>query len=142
MNEKLLYQIRVYFSSEFSKIFNSTIENYQKILLNNILVKHKAELLSQYDGFMGYVREAENNGVGNYPLYQWTKDCLEDENKVLKYKNSFTVYINNEAVYVKCVADKIEKNLKTIVDGNLFIRISKHDTNPINNPQMPKKYVK
>jgi len=142
MNEKLLYQIRVYFSSEFSKIFNSETENPQKILLNNILIKHRAELLSQYDGFMGYVREAENKGVDNYPLYQWTKDCLGDDNKVLKYKNSYTVYINNEAVYIMCMADKIEKDLKTIVDGNLFIRISKHDTNPINNPQIPKKYVK
>ena len=140
MGETLLYQLRIYFSNEFTNIFYSDIEDNLKSSLTKLLKKHDATLISQFDGFMGYVKEAEKYGVDNYPLYHWTNDCLKDESKIVKYKNSYSIYINKESVYLKDKADSLEKELQILVDKNFIMRISKHDTNPENNPQPPKKY--
>ena len=141
MDEKLLYQLRIYFSSEFTNIFNSDLSSDLKTSLNQLFSDHNIELISQYNGFVEYIKEAENYGIKNYPLYQWTSDCLQNQSKIEKYKNSFTIYINKESVYSKSKADIIEKKLRLLVDGNFITRISKHDTNPKNNPQPPKKYI-
>jgi len=142
MNNEWLYQIRVYFSADFVDLYNSKKTSDLKIELLNILKKNNAELLSQYDGFMGYVLEAEKNGLDNYPLYQWTKDCLENSSKTKKYRTSYTAYIDNEEVYSKEKAESLEKSLKLIIDKVSLLRISKHDTNPDKNPQPPSKYKK
>ena len=89
---------------------------------------------------MGYVLEAEKNGIDNYPLYQWTKDSLSRKDKLEKYHNSYTVYINTEEVYSENLANNIENDLLELVDKEKVLRISKHDTNPKNNPQPPSKY--
>ena len=141
MTEKLLYQLRIYFSTVFTRIYNSGTDHEIKDLLTKLLNKHNASLLSQYDGFMGYVKEAEKYGIDNYPLYHWTKDCLKDKSKIEKYKNSYSIYIDSEAVYSKEKADILEKEIKDLIDRNYIMRISKHDTNPKNNPQPPKKYL-
>ena len=140
MSEKWLFQIRIYFSSEFSSIFNGDKKSVKKDKLLLILNKHNADLLSQFDGFMGYVLEAEKNGIDNYPLYQWTKDSLARKDKIEKYKNSYTVYINSEEVYSENLANNIEHDLLGLLDKETVLRISKHDTNPKNNPQPPSKY--
>ena len=98
MTEKWLFQVRLYFSSDFTKTFNSDKNSNEKEKLITVLNKHNAELLSQFDGFMGYVLEAEKNGIDKYPLYQWTKDSLARKDKIEKYQNSYTVYINSEEV--------------------------------------------
>ena len=140
MTEKWLFQVRLYFSSDFTKTFNSDKNSYEKEKLITVLNKHNAELLSQFDGFMGYVLEAEKNGIDNYPLYQWTKDSLARKDKIEKYHNSYTVYINSEEVYSENLANNIENDLLELVDKETVLRISKHDTNPKNNPQPPSKY--
>ena len=142
MNNDWLYQVRVYFSLNFVNLYNSNKSSDLKTKLLQILQKNNADLLSQYDGFMGYVLEAEKNGIDNYPLYQWTKDSLEKSGKTEKYRTSYTIYVNNEEVYSKEEADNLEKNLKSIIDKVSILRISKHDTNPANNPQPPSKYSK
>jgi hypothetical protein len=142
MNNDWLYQVRVYFSLNFVNLYNSNKSSDLKTKLLKILQKNNADLLSQYDGFMGYVLEAEKNGIDNYPLYQWTKDSLENSGKTEKYRTSYTIYVNNEEVYSKEEADNLEKNLKLIIDKVSILRISKHDTNPANNPQPPSKYSK
>jgi len=142
MNNKWLYQVRIYFSTDFTNQYKSDTFSDLKNKLLKILKDNNAELLSQYDGFMGYVLDAEKNGKDNYPLYQWTKDSLENNAKTEKFHNSYTVYINNEDVYSKEKADKISDNLEKIKDEILIIRITKHDTNPENNPQPPSKYSK
>ena len=142
MNNKLFYQIRIYFSSEFTNIYKNKIRMESKDKLVKILKKHNADLLSQYDGFMGYILESEKENNINTPLYKWTKDSLENTTKVDKYHNSYTIYVNSEEVYPKEVADSLENHLTEIVDGKFIIRISKHDTNPVNNPQPPSKYYK
>ena len=140
MTEKWLFQVRLYFSSDFTKTFNSDKNSEKKEKLITVLNKHNAELLSQFDGFMGYVLEAEKNGIDNYPLYQWTKDSLSRKDKLEKYHNSYTVYINTEEVYSENLAKNIENDLLELVDKESILRISKHDTNPKNNPQPPSKY--
>ena len=140
MTEKWLFQVRLYFSSDFTKTFNSDKNSKKKEKLIKVLNKHNAELLSQFDGFMGYVLEAEKNGIDNYPLYQWTKDSLSRKDKIEKYYNSYTVYINTEEVYSENLANNIENDLLELVDKETILRISKHDTNPKNNPQPPSKY--
>jgi len=140
MTEKWLFQVRLYFSSDFTKTFNSDKNSEKKEKLITVLNKHNAELLSQFDGFMGYVLEAEKNGIDNYPLYQWTKDSLARKDKIEKYHNSYTVYINTEEVYSENLANNIENDLLELVDKETVLRISKHDTNPKNNPQPPSKY--
>ena len=140
MTEKWLFQIRLYFSSDFTKIFNSDKNSIIKEKLITVLNNHNADLLSQFDGFMGYVLEAEKNGIDNYPLYQWTKDSLARKDKIEKYHNSYTVYINSEEVYSENLANNIENDLLELVDKQTILRISKHDTNPKNNPQPPSKY--
>ena len=142
MNNDWLYQVRVYFSLNFVNLYNSNKSSDLKTKLLQILQKNNADLLSQYDGFMGYVLEAEKNGIDNYPLYQWTKDSLDNSGKTEKYRTSYTIYVNNEEVYSKEEADNLEKNLKLIIDKVSILRISKHDTNPANNPQPPSKYSK
>ena len=142
MNNDWLYQVRVYFSLNFVDLFNSNKSSDLKTKLLQILQKNNGGLLSQYDGFMGYVLEAEKNGIDNYPLYQWTKDSLENSGKTEKYRTSYTIYVNNEEVYSKEEADNLEKDLKLIIDKVSILRISKHDTNPANNPQPPSKYSK
>ena len=142
MNNKLFYQIRIYFSSEFTNIYKNKIRMDAKDKLVKILKKHNADLLSQYDGFMGYILESEKENNINTPLYKWTKDSLKNTSKVDKYHNSYTIYVNSEEVYPKEVADSLENHLTEIVDGKFIIRISKHDTNPVNNPQPPSKYYK
>ena len=140
MTKKWLFQVRLYFSSDFTKTFNSDKNSKKKEKLITVLNKHNAELLSQFDGFMGYVLEAEKNGIDNYPLYQWTKDSLTRKDKLEKYQNSYTVYINKEEVYSENLANNIENDLLELVDKETVLRISKHDTNPKNNPQPPSKY--
>jgi hypothetical protein len=142
MNNKLFYQIRIYFSSEFTNIYKNKIRMEAKDKLLKILRKHNADLLSQYDGFMGYILKSEKENNINTPLYKWTKDSLKNTSKVDKYHNSYTIYVNSEEVYSKEVADSLENHLTEIVDGKFIIRISKHDTNPVNNPQPPSKYYK
>ena len=140
MAEKWLFQVRLYFSSDFTKTFNSDKNSKKKEKLITVLNKHNAKLLSQFDGFMGYVLEAEKNGTDNYPLYQWTKDSLSRKDKIEKYHNSYTVYINTEEVYSENLANNMENDLLELVDKETVLRISKHDTNPKNNPQPPSKY--
>ena len=140
MTKKWLFQVRLYFSSDFTNTFNSDKNSKKKEKLITVLNKHNAELLSQFDGFMGYVLEAEKNGIDNYPLYQWTKDSLSRKDKLEKYHNSYTVYINTEEVYSENLANNIENDLLELVDKETVLRISKHDTNPKNNPQPPSKY--
>jgi hypothetical protein len=108
--------------------------------LHDVLQRHGASLVCQYDAFAGYVSEAEEQGIEHYPLYQWTKDTIEDPAKQAKYLRSFTVYVKGDEVYGKDVADALECELQALASGNGGIeRVAKFDTNPANNPQPPQR---
>jgi hypothetical protein len=104
-----------------------------------ILAEHRAALKCQFDAFAEYVAAAEENGIKNYPLYQWTKATIEDPAKKEKYLRSFTLYVGDRDVYAKEIADALEADLQPLATSGLITRISKYDTNPANNPQSPQR---
>ena len=80
---------------------------------------------------------------GIIPLYPGgfvgigTKVTIEDPAKKEKHIKSFSLRVDGHEVYAKVIADALELDLQRLVDGKLITRLSKHDTNPANNPQAP-----
>ena len=140
MNERWQYQVRVNLAADAAAEARRNPDGPTLKPLTNILDRHNANLQCQYDAFAGYVDEAEQRGIEAYPLYKWTKATIEDPIKKDKYLRVFTLYINGEEVYAKQKADALEAELKPLVGGALVTHLTKHDTNPANNPQPPKQY--
>ena len=126
---EVLYQIRLNVTDEF------TIDEN----LISLLEIHNASLICQYDAFVNFVNECENKDNTDNPLYRWTKETIEDEIKKTKYKNIYSIIVNNQQVYKEETADSIKHKIER---GNLntVISIDKFDTQPKNNPQPPKKF--
>jgi hypothetical protein len=141
MSEPWQYQIRIYLDDALAEVArqddpdNPTIKQ-----LADVLTRHRATMKCQFDAFADYVAEAEKRGPENYPLYQWTKATIDNPEKKAKYLKSFTLYIDGTEVYAKGLADALERDLQPLVDGKRITRLSKHDTNPANNPQPPARY--
>ncbi len=142
MSDQWEYQIRIYLSDEFAEVARRDLDNPAIKPLADILGKHRATIKCQFDAFAGYVAEAEKHGTGNYPLYEWTKATIEDPAKKAKYMKSFTLYVDGNEVYAKQKAAALESDLQPLVGGKLVSRMSRHDTNPANNPQPPARYRK
>jgi hypothetical protein len=62
---------------------------------------------------------------------------MENPAKRERYLKSFTLYVDDQEVYGKEIADAIEAELGAFVSAGLITRVSKYDTNPANNPQPP-----
>ena len=107
--------------------------------LTEILSDHGGNLRCQYDAFVDYVGEAEKKGFDDFPLYAWTKATIEDPEKQAKHIRSFAVYIDGDEVYPRNKATALETSLLPLVGGPIVSALSKHDTNPANNPQPPKE---
>jgi hypothetical protein len=140
MASKWDYQIRITLTDESAQKFREAPWAREFSLLNSLLVGHSATLKCQFDAFSEYVSQAEKEGLEKYALYQWTKDTIEDPEKKVKYLKSFTIYVLDEQIYSGDVADVLEKNLRSLPNSDFILGISKYDTNPANNPQMPSKY--
>jgi hypothetical protein len=142
MSEPWQYQVRIDLDEALAAAARHDPTDPKLAPLPAILRRHDATLKSQYDAFAGYVAEAEREGVERYPLYQWTKDTIENPAKKAKYQKSFTLYVGGDEVYAKEKADALEAELQPLVGGGLVTRLAKHDTNPANNPQPPARYRK
>jgi hypothetical protein len=142
MSEEWQYQVRIDLTDEMAEVARRDPADPALAPLPDILRRHNAILKSQYDAFAGYVVEAERNGIEKYPLYQWTKATIENPAKQAKYQKSFTLYVDGDEVYAKDKADALEADLQPLVGGALVTRLAKHDTNPANNPQPPRRYRK
>ncbi len=142
MSDQWQYQVRVYLSDEFAEVARRDPDDPAIKPLADVLGRHRAAMKCQFDAFAGYVAEAERRGTENYPLYAWTKATIEDPAKKAKYIKSFTLYVDGNEVYAKQQADALEADLQPLVGGGLITRMSKHDTNPANNPQPPARYRK
>jgi hypothetical protein len=140
MSSQWKYQVRIDLADEAADMARRDPDNPALAPLPDILRRHDAVMKSQYDAFADYVVEAEKRGVGGYPLYQWTRDTIENPAKKTKYLKSFTLYVGGDEVYVKSKADALEADLQPLVGGGLITRLAKHDTNPANNPQPPARY--
>jgi hypothetical protein len=140
MSDEWQYQVRIDLADKYAEVARSDPGNSLIKSLTDILTKHGATMKSQYDAFAGYVAEAEKNGTVGYALYQWTKVTIDNPVKKAKYIKSFTIYVDGNEVYAKDIADAIEADLKPLASGEMITRLSKHDTNPANNPQPPARY--
>jgi hypothetical protein len=137
MSDQWQYQIRINLADEFAETARNDPKNPALKPLTDILAKHNAAMKCQFDAFADYCAEAEKAGTEHYPLYKWTKATIENPEKKAKYQKSFTLYVDGQEVYAKELADALEKDLQPLVGGALITRLSKHDTNPANNPQPP-----
>ena len=142
MGETWQYQVRVALSDSAAQTARQAPDDPSLAPLADVLARHDAALKCQYDAFAGYVAEAEANGTETYPLYAWTKATIEDPVKEAKYLKAFTLYVAGDEVYDRDKADPLEADLKPLVGGAIVTRLTKHDTNPANNPQMPERYRK
>lgn len=140
MNGQWQYQLRNYLPDELADVARADPAAAALGLLPGVLEKHGATMKCQLDAFADYVAQAEAHGVEGYPLYAWTKATIEDPVKRAKHLRSFALHIRDEAVYSKREADALEVDLQPMVDGISILRLSRHDTNPANNPQMPERY--
>jgi hypothetical protein len=140
MSDEWKYQVRIYLREELVEVARNEPDNPALKPLADILARHHATMLCQFDAFAGYVAEAERQGVEGHPLYAWTKATIEDSVKKAKHLKSFTLYVNGQEVYSKAEADALEADFQPLVGGKLIERMSKHDTNPAHNPQPPERY--
>ena len=140
MGEQWQYQLRIYLADELAEAVRGDPAAAALGLLPGVLEKHSATMKCQLNAFTDYVAEAEAHGVETYPLYAWTKATIEDPVKRAKHLRSFALHIKGEAVYPKQEADALEADLQPVVDGTHILRISRHDTNPANNQQVPERY--
>ncbi len=136
MTGPLLYQIRLTLDPDAAEAMRDGARPPGLSRLNGILAEHGAKLVSQYDAFAAYVSQAD---AGD-PLAKWTRSVLNDPAKVAKYKAQFTVHAGGEEVYAKDAADALEAALAPLVDGILITDLTRHDTDPANNPQIPERF--
>ena len=140
MVENWKYQLRLTLADEYAGRARRDPGDPALKPLTDILNGHDAALKCQFDAFADYVAEAEKNGIDEYPLYAWTKATIENPVKQAKYTRSFTLHVGGEEVYAKPSADRLEADLARLVGGAIVTTMSRHDTNPANNPQPPKRY--
>jgi hypothetical protein len=139
MTQQWQYQVRIDLADQYAELARRSPESAAIKPLADILAKHRATISCQYDAFAGYVAEAEKHRTDDYPLYEWTKATIEDPAKKERYLKSFTIYVDGNEVYEKASADALEADLQPLVGGELITRMTKHDTNPANNPQPPSR---
>jgi len=139
MSDDLKFQLRLTLTEECAERARRQPQDRSLDPLSNILKRHHAALKCQFDAFADYVREAEANGIQNYPLYEWTKETIENPAKEAKYIKSFTLYVDGDEVYAKEKADALQAELKPLVGGAIVAKMFRYDTDPAHNPQPPQR---
>jgi hypothetical protein len=140
MNEQWQYQLRVYLTDDLANVARNGLDNPALRPLTAILDRHRATLVNQFDAFASYVVEAEEAGPENFPLYKWTKAVVEDPARRAKHIDTFAIHVSGGEVYSRAAADALEADLQLFLGGSLVARMSRHDTNPANNLQVPSQY--
>jgi hypothetical protein len=137
MNAQWKYQLRIDLDGELAETARFDPGSQKLEGLSGVLAKHRAKLRCQFDLFAEYVAEAERAGTKDYHLYEWTKAVIEDPMKKAKYAESFSLYVDDQEVYAKEIADALETDLMPLVESTLIRKLSKYDSDPANNPQPP-----
>ena len=140
MSDQWQHQLRLYLADEFADVARRDAGDPALDSLAQVLAQHDATMKCQFDAFADYVAEAEAHGTDRYPLYAWTKATIEDPAKKAKHIKAFAVHVEDREVYTKEEADALEAELQPLVDGRLITRLSRHDSNPVNNPQPPERF--
>ena len=140
MSERWQFQIRIRLEDAAAEAARNDPAAPELAPLPEILARHDAALVCQYDAFAGYVAEAERQGVDGFPLYAWTRATIEHPAKKAKYLRAFTLHVARAEVYPREKADSLQTDLEPLVGGPLVAAMSRHDTNPANNPQIPNRF--
>ena len=133
-----LYQVRIRVSDNLSESLRSGNHTDLAQKLDKISNDHGMSLVCTYDAFKGYCDEAEENGIDEYALYEWTKSTIENPEKKAKHLKSFAFYRGFEQIYEKELALSLEENLEKLGISDDLLEIKAIDSNPANNPQPPK----
>jgi hypothetical protein len=133
------FQIRITVAPELAAALRAREPYAGRDLIEAVLHEGNATLKCQFDAFADYVEEAQRVGRERYPLYQWTKDTIDNPEKKAKYLRSFTVYVAGEEVYDKESADWLHTRLSALVGEAGIESVSRFDTNPASNPQPPER---
>jgi len=137
MTDPLQFQLRLNVSAELADRLRAPGATALDHLLHDVLRRHNASLKCQFDAFADYVGEAERVGPEGYPLYQWTRETLDNPAKKARYLRVFTVYVDGEEVYGSEVADRLQAELSALAGDGGIESVVRFDTNPANNPQPP-----
>lgn len=140
MSGRWQYQVRIELADKLIDVARHDPLDPALGPLAQILSRHRATIKSQFDAFSDYVAEAEREGSEGYPLYRWTKATIEDSEKKAKHLKSFAIYVGENGLYPKEEADALEAELRPLVGGAVITGLTKHDSNPANNPQVPERY--
>ena len=133
-----LYQVRIRVSESLSESLRSGKHSGLAGKLDEISSSNGMSLVCTYDAFKGYCDEAEENGVEEYALYEWTKSTIENPEKKAKHLKSFAFYRGFEQIYEKELALSLEESLQKVGMSEDLLEINVIDSNPANNPQPPK----
>tara|TARA_B100000212_G_scaffold218846_1_gene165780 strand:+ start:154 stop:567 length:414 start_codon:yes stop_codon:yes gene_type:complete len=133
-----LYQVRIRVSENLSESLRSGNHTDLAQSLDKISNDHGMSLVCTYDAFKGYCDEAEENGIDEYALYEWTKSTIENPEKKAKHLKSFAFYRGFEQIYEKELALSLEEKLKKLGKSADLLEIKVIDSNPANNPQPPR----
>ena len=140
MAQEWRYQIRLELADASARMARFEPANPALEPLSRLLRKHGATLQCQFDAFAAYVAEAERLGTERFPLYAWTRATIENPAKEAKYLKSFALHVEGDAIYAREKADALEAALRPLVGGPIVASMSKHDSNPANNPQPPRRF--
>ena len=140
MTEDWQYQLRVYLPDTLAETARTDPHASALRPLVDILSRHDATLVSQFGAFEAYVAEAEREGPDGYPLYRWTKATVENPAMRAKHIRTFSLHVGGHEVYPAAAADALEAELRPLAGGELVTRMTRHDTNPANNLQVPEQY--
>ena len=133
-----LYQVRIRVDENLSNALRAEDKTGTSGIIFSIANTHKLTPVCTYDAFRDYCLEAEQNTLDNYPLYEWTKQTIENPQKAQKHKKSFAFFLDSEQVYEEELARSLFKDLKPLYENNLISEVKLIDSNPANNPQPPK----
>ena len=139
MSEQWHYQLRVYLDDELAETAYAGDHSALQPLMT-ILSTHNATLVSQFRAFEEYVLEAEKGRIDEFPLYKWTKATVENPAMRARHIKAFAIRVAGDEVYGQEVADLLENDLKPLVGGELIKRMSRHNTDPVNNIPVPREY--
>jgi hypothetical protein len=140
MSQQWDYQVRVNLAEDAAQLARKDPGNPALKPLSDILEKHNAKLRNQLDAFADYCRAAEEAGEQDSVLYKWTKSVIQDPAKIDKHSKAFSIHVGGAEIYGKEAADAIEAEIQPLVGGPLVTRLTKHDSNPANNPQAPAQF--
>ena len=135
-----LCQLRIKTDQTLSEDLRRTSDSETARELRATLDKFDARLACVFDEFCVYCKEAEKNGIENYPLYHWTKSVIDDPKKQQKHQRSFTIYMGAAAVYPVARAQDLMAALEAIASGK-NIHVQMVDTDPSKNPQPPAEFT-